>query len=108
MLKLMLESLGYRVVVAANGQEVVEVARREHPALILMGLRLPVLDGFAATRLIRQEKALGQISIVGMSGGGETYRLAALAAGCDDFLSVPIYLDRLEEVLHRLLPKSSP
>ena len=103
-LKLMLEVLGYRVLEAANGQEAVELARREHPALILMNMRMPVLDGVAATRLIRQEKSLSEVPIVAISGAGETYRQAALGAGCDEFLSKPIYLHQLEEVLRRLLP----
>jgi CheY-like chemotaxis protein len=54
LLRTHLSILGYRVVEAVNGQEAVEIVRRDPPALILMDLTMPVLDGIEATRLIRE------------------------------------------------------
>ncbi|HEU4874181.1 MAG TPA: response regulator, partial [Pyrinomonadaceae bacterium] len=54
MMRRLLEMTGYRVIEAMNGEEAVKLAREESPHLILMDLSLPVIDGLAATRLIRK------------------------------------------------------
>ncbi len=54
MMRRLLEMTGYRVVEAMNGEEAVKLAEAESPQLILMDLSLPVIDGLAATRLIRK------------------------------------------------------
>src|SRR5919107_6147165 len=64
MMRRLLEMSGYRVIEAVNGQEAVETARREHPDLILMDLSLPLLDGLAATRRIREQDGLSKVPIV--------------------------------------------
>src|SRR6185436_689727 len=58
MMRRLLEMSGFRVVEAMNGEEAVKLARAESPQLILMDLSLPVIDGLAATRLIRKVQAL--------------------------------------------------
>src|SRR3954470_1661718 len=58
MMRRLLEMSGYRVLEAINGEDAVELARRERPSLILMDLSLPLLDGLAATRRIRQVRGL--------------------------------------------------
>src|SRR3712207_8036540 len=67
MMRRLLEMSGYRVVEAVNGQEAVEVAARERPDLILMDLSLPLLDGLAATRRIREQPDLRAVPIVAVS-----------------------------------------
>jgi two-component system cell cycle response regulator DivK len=107
MMRRLLEMSGYRVLEAINGEEAVEVARREHPALILMDLSLPLLDGLAATRRIRQVEELRQIPIVAVSAHDTAdFHADALAAGCNDYVTKPIDFDQLEALLSRLLPKS--
>lgn len=109
MLHTMLEMRGCRVVLAGNGLEAVEVARREQPALILMDGSLPVLDGLAATRLIRRVGLLRDVLIVALNGWGTpSYHAAALAAGCDDCLEKPIDFERLEYHLARLFRPAAP
>ena len=98
-----LETHGYTVVEAENGEEAVEVARRECPSLILMDVTMPLLDGFAATRRIREIKELCNVWIVAVSGISTGHREAALTAGCDEFLTKPFDFPQLEKVLGRLL-----
>lgn len=107
MMRRLLEMSGYRVLEAINGEEAVEIARREHPSLILMDLSLPLLDGLAATRRIRQVKELSQVPIVAVSAHDTAdFHADALAAGCNDYVTKPIDFDQLEALLSRLLPKT--
>ena len=107
MMRRLLEMSGYRVLEAINGEQAVEVARRECPSLILMDLSLPLLDGLAATRRIRQVEELRQIPIVAVSAHDTAdFHADALAAGCNDYVTKPIDFDQLEALLSRLLPKS--
>jgi len=67
MMRRLLEMAGYDVVEASDGQQAVELAVQERPALILMDLSLPKLDGLAATRLIRQHRDVSKIPIIAVS-----------------------------------------
>jgi CheY-like chemotaxis protein len=108
MMRRLLEMSGYRVVEAMNGEEAVEVAQREQPNLILMDLSLPLLDGLAATRRIRNHAALRNVPIVAVSAHDTAdFHADALAAGCNDYVTKPIDFDQLEELLSRLLPKKT-
>ena len=100
MLRILIEMKGCRVMEACDGLEAVEIARREHPTLILMDGSLPLLDGLGATRLIREDPLLREISIISLNGwGSPVYHEAALAAGCNDCLEKPIDFDKLESYL---------
>ncbi|HEX8180228.1 MAG TPA: response regulator [Pyrinomonadaceae bacterium] len=104
MLKLKLELSNYKVLEATNGQEAVELAQRERPTLVLMDICLPVLDGFAATRAIREQPALRDLPIIALTAYGTAeHRIKAAAAGCNDFLTKPLSFERLEESMARLL-----
>jgi two-component system cell cycle response regulator DivK len=108
MMRRLLEMSGYRVLEAINGEEAVEMAERERPGLILMDLSLPLLDGLAATRRIRQHEALRDVPIVAVSAHDTAdFHADALAAGCNDYVTKPIDFDQLEALLGRLLPKGS-
>ena len=103
-LKLSLELRGYRVLEALNGQEAIEIARREPLDLILMDLSLPILDGFAATRRIREEARSRDVPIVAVTAHATAeYRVKALAAGCNEYVTKPIDFDKLGYLLNRLL-----
>jgi two-component system, cell cycle response regulator DivK len=105
-----LETRGHRVIEAEDGEEAVETARRECPDLIIMDLSMPRLDGFAATRRIREIKELCHVRIVAVSGKDKGQRDAALAAGCDEYLTKPFDFPQLENVMGQLLtrpPRSS-
>jgi CheY-like chemotaxis protein len=106
MMRRLLEMSGYHVLEAVNGQEAVEIARRERPNLILMDLSLPLLDGLAATRRIRQEESLREVPIVAVSAHDTAdFHADALAAGCNDYVTKPIDFDQLEALLAKLLPQ---
>ena len=79
---------------AVDAESAIALARSERPALVLMDLRLPGMDGLAATRQLKQDSLTGGIKIVavtGLSDEGDAER--ALAAGCDAYLSKPISYD---------------
>ena len=106
MMRRLLEMSGYQVLEAVNGEEAVEIAKRERPSLILMDLSLPLLDGLAATRRIRQETELRDVPIVAVSAHDTAdFHADALAAGCNDYVTKPIDFDQLEALLGRLLTR---
>ncbi|MDQ3907301.1 MAG: response regulator [Acidobacteriota bacterium] len=105
LMRLEMEKRGYRVLEATNGEEGVESALRERPDIILMDIGLPVLDGIAATRRLRQREEMRDTLIVALTAHHETeYRASALSAGCDAYLTKPIDFDWLIDLLSRLLP----
>jgi two-component system cell cycle response regulator DivK len=104
LLMIQLTRLGYRVVEAAGGREAVEAVRQECPALILMDLTMPVLDGFEATRLIRRMEGARDVVILAFSAlGSGANRAGALAAGCDDFVRKHLGMKELSTLLARYL-----
>ena len=104
MLKVTLYAHGYTVLEAANGLEAVQLVKRACPDMILMDLEMPVLDGFAATRLIREVRETCDVPIVACSAHGTpAYRLRAFAAGCNDYLTKPIDFVQLNNLLGRIL-----
>ena len=103
MMRRLLEMSGYRVVEAINGQQAVEAARRERPDIILMDLSLPMLDGLAATRRIREYDGLSKVPIVAVSAHDSAdFHAEALAAGCNEYVTKPIDFDQLVQLLNRL------
>lgn len=96
---------GYGVVEASDGSEAVELARRECPALILMDINMPVMDGLEAARLIRTIKELCRMPIVAISAYGEGVdnRREALAAGCNEYVSKTKGINELPAIVERHL-----
>src|SRR5215212_4968321 len=100
MMRRLLEMSGYRVVEATNGEEAVKIAATETPCLILMDLSLPVIDGLAATRLIRKLPELKKTPIIAVSAHDTSDFLAeALDAGCNSYITKPIDFNELEELI---------
>lgn len=109
MLTRRMQKRGYQIVTAADGETGVAMAQSEAPALILMDVSLPGIDGWEATRRIRAAAGSRHIPIVALTayatpGDRET----ALAAGCDDFDTKPIDLPRLLGKIEGLLKRGSP
>ena len=99
-----LKRKGYEVLVATDGEKGIAMAQAELPSLILMDLRLPVIDGWEATRKLKLSEATRHIPIIALSAhamSGDRQR--ALDAGCDDYLTKPIDLDRLLAAMKALL-----
>ncbi|MCP9834553.1 response regulator [Cyanobium sp. Aljojuca 7A6] len=101
--ELMLQRLGYGVSVARDGQEALLEQRRLDPDIILMDLRMPKLDGFNATRRIREQAGPeGRPWIVAVTANiRESDRAAALASGMNDFIGKPIRVESLQSALSR-------
>lgn len=95
---------GFTVLVARDGEQGVAMARAERPDVILMDLRLPVIDGWEATRRIKADPATRHIPILALSAHAMTGdRANALAAGCDDYDTKPVDLPRLRTKIAALL-----
>jgi CheY-like chemotaxis protein len=108
MLSRRLERRGHEVVIATDGAEGVAKARSEAPALILMDMSLPVLDGWEATRQIKALPATSAIPIIALTAhamSGDRER--ALEAGCDDFDTKPVDLTRLLAKIEALLGRAA-
>src|SRR6185503_9536129 len=104
MLSLDLQQQGYRVVTASNGEDAITVAISVMPNLILMDINLPTLDGLGATRRIRENDALRDVPIIAITAfGTEGFQRAAYDAGVSGYLTKPLDLDRMHQLIARLL-----
>ncbi len=104
MLSRRLERKGYQVVMAVDGAQGVAMARSEKPALILMDMSLPVLDGWEATRQLKNDPAMQSVPIIALTAhamAGD--RDKAMSAGCDDYDTKPIDLKRLLAKMEALM-----
>jgi CheY-like chemotaxis protein len=103
----LLERLGYRPDVAANGLEVLEALHRQPYDLVLMDVQMPEMDGLTATHRLRQDlSAIRQPLIVAMTADAmEGDRERCLEAGMDDYLAKPVLLDDLKVLLERYDPQ---
>jgi signal transduction histidine kinase/CheY-like chemotaxis protein len=104
LLKEILRPADYKIYVAKNGQEAVDMAGKERPDLILMDMQMPVMDGFKATKHIREMEELKDIPIIGLTARAmKEDREKVLAAGCSDYLAKPVMpndlLRKIEEWL---------
>ena len=104
MMRRLLEMSGYRVVEATNGEEAVRVAEAECSGLILMDLSLPMIDGLAATRLIRKLPNLKSTPIIAVSAHDTSdFQSEAIQAGCNSYVTKPIDFNELGELISQLL-----
>jgi two-component system cell cycle response regulator DivK len=104
LMRLELERLGYLVIEAEDGKKAVEMALVDRPDIILMDLSLPVMDGFAATEKIRASNGLEGVPIIAVTAHQETdFRAGAKAAGFDAYVTKPIDINWLNELILGLL-----
>ncbi|MBO3462698.1 PAS domain S-box protein [Aetokthonos hydrillicola Thurmond2011] len=101
-----LETRGYHLILAKNGQQAVNLALAEQPDLILMDIQMPEMDGLEAIRRIRNEKQFTRLPIIAltalaMPGDQEN----CLAAGANEYLTKPIKLKQLVGIIQKLLKK---
>jgi len=115
----MLEALNCRIDTAENGREAVTALQATEYALVFMDCQMPEMDGFTATRLIREREASAdqprndlasparrRVPIVALTAHAmQGDRELCLAAGMDDYLTKPFTLSQLEHVLTRWIPK---
>jgi len=106
----MLEKLGFRVDVAANGQEAVAMFRMLPYDLIFMDCQMPEMDGYAAAQEIRRSELPGQhVRIIAMTAEAlVSAREECLAAGMDDYIPKPVKMEGLLEAVRRFHPRTAP
>lgn len=87
-----LKSMGdYEVLLAANGREALEMATKTKPDLIIMDLKMPVMDGWEATKALRQTDWGKDLPVIALTAQAmERDEEKALSAGCDDYIAKPI------------------
>jgi two-component system, cell cycle response regulator DivK len=104
---LLLEHFGYNVVTAADGWEGVCMARIHHPAVILMDVTMPVMDGIEATEVLKVDTSTRDIPVIGVSALGDPGTLhRALAVGMAGYLTKPAQPRRVLREIERCLEQS--
>ncbi len=100
----LLQRVGFQVRVVGNGREAVKAFKTWHPHLIWMDMRMPVMDGYEASRRIKAMSGNGKILIAALTASAfEEDREAVLAAGCDAFVRKPLKEEELFTVMGDLL-----
>jgi len=104
----LLTDAGVQVSVARNGREALDSLAIGHFDAVLMDCQMPGMDGYAATRALRQEKSLQDLPVIAMTANAMLGdREAALAAGMNDHITKPIVIDEMYATLARWLPAAS-
>jgi len=107
-----LEFSGFDVVQAVNGVEALQRAADAAPDIILMDLSLPVMDGWEATRRLKEDARTSRIPVVALTGHAlEGISVGAAKAGCDAFVTKPCLPEDLVKEIRKILdraPQSTP
>ncbi len=99
---------GYRTVETVTAEEGLEVARAQLPALVLMDIQLPGMDGVAALRELRAGTATQKIPVIAVTASAMPLeRRAIMAAGFDDYLAKPLSVRKLRETVRKCLENST-
>jgi CheY-like chemotaxis protein len=108
MLSRRLERKGFEVVIAVDGQAGVDMASSTNPDIILMDLSLPVMDGWEATRRLKADPATQRIPVIALTAHAMSGdEVKAREAGCDDYDTKPVNLNRLLEKIGSLLSRGA-
>ena len=95
---------GFQVVFATDGQQGIDLAGSERPDIIIMDMSLPVIDGWEATRRLKADDATRRVPVIGLTAHAMSGdRKKAIEAGCDDYDTKPVELDRLIGKIERQL-----
>jgi CheY-like chemotaxis protein len=106
MLSRRLAKRGYEVAIAVDGEQGLAMARSDPPALVLMDMSLPGLDGWEASRQLKampETRAVPVIALTAHAMAGD--REKAIAAGCDDFDTKPVDIQRLLAKIRAFMPE---
>ena len=105
LLTFLLESHGYQVIQAKDGQSGIAVAKQTKPMLILLDIQLPVMDGYAVARALKNYPILSQIPIVAVTSFAMVGdKEQALASGCTGYVEKPINPDTFMAEIEQYLP----
>lgn len=101
-----LQKEGFEVITAINGLEAIDAAQNELPDLILMDVRLPLLDGWEATKQIKSGQSTAHIPVIAVTAQASAFdRQRSLAAGCEDYVAKPVQFPVLLQQMKTLLQK---
>ncbi len=104
-----LETRGFDVIAAADGQQGVDMARSETPDIILMDMNMPVLDGWEATRQLKAAPETNRLPVIALTAFAlEGDREQALAAGCAIYHPKPVNLEQLMSQVEVLIKETPP
>ena len=103
MMKILIQINGFETILARDGYEALEKAKEFHPDIILMDLMMPVMDGFTATRLIRQNEDQKNIPILAVTAYGDSCFEKACEFGFDDVISKPLEFENLKPLLNQYI-----
>jgi len=104
MMRFILTKLGHEVLEARDGASGIDLAKKNRPDLILMDIQLPVLDGYSATRQIREDDTLKDVPIIAVTSYAMVGdREKAIEAGCTAYVEKPINPASFIKVLERYL-----
>ena len=108
MLSRRLQRRGYEVLLAVDGQQGIDMSRRESPDILLLDMSLPVKDGWQVAREMKADDSLRRIPIIALTAHAMADdRLRAMEAGCDDYDTKPVDLPRLLSKMNALLAEPS-
>ena len=109
MLARRLKRAGLEVLIACDGQQALDLMTSEQPAAVLMDMSLPILDGWTACRMARQDDRIKHIPIIALTAHAlEEDRIKAMEAGCDDYATKPVDFPELLEKIKELSDKGTP
>jgi Response regulator containing CheY-like receiver, AAA-type ATPase, and DNA-binding domains len=103
MTRIMIESIGFDVIEAANGFEAIEQAKTNHPDVVLMDIAMPVLNGITAASMIHQLDECRHIPIIAITAFGRDYVNQASEYGFDAIIEKPVDMDELRLILESRL-----
>lgn len=103
MTRIMIESIGFNVIEAANGFEAIEQAKTNHPDVVLMDIAMPVLNGITAASMIHQLDECRHIPIIAITAFGRDYVNQASEYGFDAIIEKPVDMDELKLILESRL-----
>ncbi len=102
-MRLTLESRGYRILVARDGNQGLAMAERENPDLVILDMMMPKRSGFLVLEKLRRTHAVPMRVIMITANEGSRHKAYAEMLGVDDYIRKPFAMDRLLESVERLL-----
>ncbi|MFY9329954.1 MAG: response regulator [Georgfuchsia sp.] len=103
----LLHNAGHEVLQATDAESGLALIRAEMPALVLMDIQLPGMDGLAATRQLKTDSAIAHIPVVALTSYAMKGDEAAMrAAGCDSYLAKPFHHRELLALVHKILEEA--
>jgi CheY-like chemotaxis protein len=105
LLRIMIRGLGYETIEAEDGEQGVRLAREKMPDLILMDMRMPVMDGIEAAKLLKVDPLTSDIPIIATTASaikGDRERIM-LEAGCNGYMSKPIDVRSFMEIVKKYM-----